>query len=574
MTIGRLIKEVKPSNEEYEIRLITSRKKSAVGGLRSRMGVKLSPHRTLRSYRLKSSDILVLHVAVTNSGIWRNVAGTEKLAVVVSIPQPWNLSKAMKMDANSCLGDVKREFLTKIYLNVPPSMYGIYVNVEKQGGPQEELVSDQMPLASLSLPTPMRMACRLLPQKPQKLFGVDPEKLEMAEDGGLQIPRVLLILKELLLVNNGLTVEGLFRRSGSETQMKIIRQQLEEGKEVSTKDVHTVATLIKRWFKELPARLLVTPKINLENVAGDPKAKLELPTFLTPLYARLLTWLYDLCCVLMRNYESTKMDAKNLAIVWGPAVVPESSVVTLGSFAESNNDILTTGYGVDLVEANLRYFAASEERPIDRLRTLVPDAIPAVPQERLMAPGAADRPRSRFQPPSASDPFDAFHSSPPAFRPDPKPRKKTKSIGLDGWKPVKPRVFQSSSPSPSASATSNLFKLRARGDSRAVETDPIPEPREKALHRSRSGTAIGITPSAQRQPGHVSTNFGSATNPVSGGNPSSLPHGGNAVLRTGPFPPTGARPTSRPPPPAVVGPPPAVTGPPPRPISRRIPPPY
>jgi hypothetical protein len=134
----------------------------------------------------------------------------------------------------------------------------------------------------------------------------------MVIDGGLLVPRVLLILKELLLVNDGLAVEGLFRRSGSESLMKTIRQQLEEGKEVSTKDVHTVATLIKRFFKELPARLLVRPDLDLAQVSQNPSRKLELPLLMTPLYARMMTWLFDMCLTLIGNHETTKMDAKNL----------------------------------------------------------------------------------------------------------------------------------------------------------------------------------------------------------------------------------------------------------------------
>ena len=54
------------------------------------------------------------------------------------------------------------------------------------------------------------------------------------------------------------------------------------------------------------------------------------------------------------------MNAKNLAIVWGPAIVAEShQIESIGTYnSNASNDLKTTGYGVDLVETNLNYLFA------------------------------------------------------------------------------------------------------------------------------------------------------------------------------------------------------------------------
>lgn len=137
-------------------------------------------------------------------------------------------------------------------------------------------------------------------------------------DNGIEVPEILVILKELVLVNQGEQVEGLFRRAGSEIEMKKLKKAIEEGpwSELKSKDVHSVATLIKRWFKELPKRILDftgTPNpIPLQQLAQDQSLKLNLQQFLSPVYARLLNWLFHLCLKVIHNYPTTKMDPKNL----------------------------------------------------------------------------------------------------------------------------------------------------------------------------------------------------------------------------------------------------------------------
>ena len=265
LTTARITKLLQPNDAtSYELRLLTSTNNS---DSKNTIGVKMNPHRTLRSYRLKATDILVLQKEVTTSGIWRSVAG-EQVPVIISIPEPFNLSKALKVVRTTTIKELKKLFLKKIYLSVPPSMYGLYARFDGPTSP-EDYLGDHMSLTAIHLPVPIRLSCRLLSRGKRRLFGVDVAGLPMVEDEGILVPEVLVFLKELIEINNAFAVEGLFRRSGSESMMKRLRDDLENGLDVSTKDVHSVATLIKRWFKELPARVLVHPSIDLATVARD-----------------------------------------------------------------------------------------------------------------------------------------------------------------------------------------------------------------------------------------------------------------------------------------------------------------
>lgn len=306
LTVAKVIKSLQRDNGSYEIRLLTGG--STRNGLNS--GVRMNPHRTLRSYRLKESDVLLYKNEVTNSGIWRSVAGNEKVAVIISIPEPYNLSKAMKVDRDITIKELKTQFLKKIFLFVPPSYYALYARFSNQE--QDDLLIDSMSIACLHLPTPMRLSCKTIKRSKNKLFGVNPYQLQLVEDEGVRVPLVLVVLKDLIEINNGFAVEGLFRRSGSESLMKSLRTDLENGADITTKDVHSVATLIKRWFKELPARILVQPNIDLQQITSNPEQKLKIQELIPELYANLLTWLYIICLKVMSNYEQTKMDAKNL----------------------------------------------------------------------------------------------------------------------------------------------------------------------------------------------------------------------------------------------------------------------
>eukprot|EP01090_Pellita_catalonica_P004302 TRINITY_DN1412_c0_g1_i5.p1 TRINITY_DN1412_c0_g1~~TRINITY_DN1412_c0_g1_i5.p1 ORF type:complete len:302 (+),score=33.76 TRINITY_DN1412_c0_g1_i5:514-1419(+) len=161
-------------------------------------------------------------------------------------------------------------------------------------------------------------------------FGNDPSLLEMETDAanGYRVPRVLMTLKRTLVKLNGLQQTGIFRLAGQEQKMKQIMEEIDGGVTVACsvepKDVHTVASLLKRWFDTLkPHRLLsyLPSDQPLEEFAASEEAALKLPDALPDLQRQMLLWLLDLLVQVALNREANKMAPKNLAIVVGPPLL-------------------------------------------------------------------------------------------------------------------------------------------------------------------------------------------------------------------------------------------------------------
>jgi len=83
----------------------------------------------------------------------------------------------------------------------------------------------------------------------------------MCTDMKLKIPTVLVTLKKYLLDTGSLSLNGLFRLTGDEKELKHVKDQLNKGAFTGCTDKHCVANLIKVWFRELPQHVLnVIPK--------------------------------------------------------------------------------------------------------------------------------------------------------------------------------------------------------------------------------------------------------------------------------------------------------------------------
>lgn len=89
-----------------------------------------------------------------------------------------------------------------------------------------------------------------LEDKKDSIFGADPSTLEMVNDQGNQIPKVLYDLKVCANnVDQGLRSEGIFRVAGVQDVMNEIRQNLLKNNfpscEVEKIDVYSIVSLIK-----------------------------------------------------------------------------------------------------------------------------------------------------------------------------------------------------------------------------------------------------------------------------------------------------------------------------------------
>jgi len=90
------------------------------------------------------------------------------------------------------------------------------------------------------------------------VFGVNPDELNLAFDSqyGFQVPEVLIHLKNSLLKNGAFKREGIFRISGDQKNMVVLKKLIDDRSFTDHPDVYSVATLLKIWFRELPFPLL------------------------------------------------------------------------------------------------------------------------------------------------------------------------------------------------------------------------------------------------------------------------------------------------------------------------------
>jgi len=151
------------------------------------------------------------------------------------------------------------------------------------------------------------------------VFGVDPATLEMADDSGHRVPAVLVNMKNCILKNNAVNVEGIFRLAGEQTEIRRIKDLMNKKTyDFNTKDVNTIASLLKIWYRDLPVPILnALPQDQIMNWS-DPSDCVGAYGQLKDPQKTLLDWLMDLLVIISQNCIVNKMTSQNLAIVIAP----------------------------------------------------------------------------------------------------------------------------------------------------------------------------------------------------------------------------------------------------------------
>jgi hypothetical protein len=70
-------------------------------------------------------------------------------------------------------------------------------------------------------------------------------------DNGISVPVVLVMLKDFLISSDGIPAEGIFRKSGLESEMTILKEKINAGEPFESSNSHTIATLMKVSFSSL-----------------------------------------------------------------------------------------------------------------------------------------------------------------------------------------------------------------------------------------------------------------------------------------------------------------------------------
>lgn len=144
----------------------------------------------------------------------------------------------------------------------------------------------------------------------------------------------------------GLNIEGIYRTSGNKTTVQQLREKIDEKftnylligsnidpENVLDADIYCVASLLKLYFASLPEPLLTQEYYQsfIETVKSTDEIfiakKLHLLVFNLPdgAYFTLRAMIFHLNKV-VANQATNRMTAKNIAIIWGPALLNDNSM--------------------------------------------------------------------------------------------------------------------------------------------------------------------------------------------------------------------------------------------------------
>ncbi|XP_062236205.1 rho GTPase-activating protein 1 [Platichthys flesus] len=184
------------------------------------------------------------------------------------------------------------------------------------------------------------------PPLPNQVFGVPLALLRENSPDGDQIP---VVMRDTIsfLSEQGLEIEGIFRRSANVTLVKEVQLKYNSGAEVNFReleDVHLAAVILKTFLRELPEPLLTyqlyNDIVNFATVPSDNQVS-ALKTLVESLPEENRTSLRYLITFLAQvsaNSEVNKMTNSNLAVVFGPNLLwGRDNAMSLSAIGPINN---------------------------------------------------------------------------------------------------------------------------------------------------------------------------------------------------------------------------------------------
>lgn len=155
---------------------------------------------------------------------------------------------------------------------------------------------------------------------------------EPPESYGGKIPYIVTDIIVELKRRHAEKLEGLFRLNGSDTQIKLLIDEMDKGKVKDWSkytDVHTIATALKRYFRTMAANDPIIPFRLYNQIIEVGKLKEDqMVKELKAIYTKLDPTRYHTYSYLMKylNHISkfssiNKMTAKNLGVCFGPNII-------------------------------------------------------------------------------------------------------------------------------------------------------------------------------------------------------------------------------------------------------------
>uniref|UniRef100_H0XCJ3 Rho GTPase activating protein 4 n=1 Tax=Otolemur garnettii TaxID=30611 RepID=H0XCJ3_OTOGA len=165
----------------------------------------------------------------------------------------------------------------------------------------------------------------------QRLFGGDMEKF--IQSSGQPVP--LVVESCIRFINlHGLQHEGIFRVSGAQPRVSEIRDAFERGEDplvegCSARDLDSVAGVLKLYFRSLESPLFPSDLFRELVAASELEAVAERVEHVSRLLARLppsvlvvLRYLFAFLSHLAQYSDENMMDPYNLAVCFGPTLLP------------------------------------------------------------------------------------------------------------------------------------------------------------------------------------------------------------------------------------------------------------
>ncbi|XP_022318828.2 rho GTPase-activating protein 24-like isoform X1 [Crassostrea virginica] len=194
------------------------------------------------------------------------------------------------------------------------------------------------------------------------------------------------------LTNNGLDVEGIFRLPGRNLLIKELKERFDSAERVvfdsEEVDVHTVASLLKLYLRELPQSVIpadyyqkfmnIALRFQSAQTPDDKhKAIFDLRENITDIPAdnfNVLAFLCKFLALVSRNSEVNKMTVLNIATVFGPNIIRNVSEADSAELLMATADI-TQQLVFMMIEYEKEVFVVKQldTVPVGNLLDLDPD---------------------------------------------------------------------------------------------------------------------------------------------------------------------------------------------------------
>ncbi|KAF7648138.1 hypothetical protein LDENG_00161500 [Lucifuga dentata] len=184
------------------------------------------------------------------------------------------------------------------------------------------------------------------PPLPNQVFGVPLKLLRQRSPDGEPVP---VVMRDTIsfLSEQGLEIEGIFRRSANVTLVKEVQLKYNSGEAVSFRemeDIHLAAVILKTFLRELPEPLLTfhlyNDIVNFNSVPSDSQVvvmKKLLESLPEENYASL-RYLVTFLAQVSSSSDINKMTNSNLAVVFGPNLLwGRDNAMSLSAIGPINN---------------------------------------------------------------------------------------------------------------------------------------------------------------------------------------------------------------------------------------------